>query len=80
MFCCLVFYSFRGVVQSMWLMSKAPGYNWGYPGFMSIFVGYGTTTDFFYSGHVGICMIHYLEFRSNGMEYMAIFSILSMIC
>jgi hypothetical protein len=29
---------------------------------MSIFVPYGETADFFYSGHVGVCMLMYLEF------------------
>jgi hypothetical protein len=45
---------------------------------MSIFVPYGETADFFYSGHVGICMIMFLEFWSVGWKFMAIYSLFTM--
>lgn len=43
---------------------------------MSLYVGYGTSADFFYSGHVGICVIHYLEFKACGWFYFSYFSLL----
>ena len=62
--------------MNVWLIEKPPGYDWGYPGYMSIYVGYGSTADFFYSGHVGICMLHFLEFQAVGwicMSYYCLF-------
>lgn len=72
------FYVFRVLVQSLWYIEKPPGYDWGFPGYMSIFVGYGTTTDFFYSGHVGCCVVHALEFNTVGWNIMSYFAIFAM--
>ena len=55
------------------------GYNWGYPGVMSLFVPYGATADFFYSGHVGTCVLQYNEFHSNGKSNWAAFCIVTML-
>jgi len=41
---------------------------------MSLFVPYGATTDFFYSGHVGACMIYYLEFDAIGWKWMSYYT------
>jgi len=61
-FVILFFYAVRFIVQALVILEFPEGYNWGWPGFYSIFVPYGETSDFFYSGHVGNCMIHLLEF------------------
>ena len=60
----IMFYSLRSITNSIFIEEKPDGYNWGFPGVMSIFVPYGTTNDFFYSGHIGICMICFLEFNA----------------
>lgn len=70
-----LFYGLRTVIQSIFFMEKPEGYDWDYPGFPSIFVPYGKTADFFYSGHVGICMINYLEFSAVGWRLWALFAI-----
>ena len=36
---------------------------------------YGKTNDFFFSGHVGCCVINFLEFRANGWHKFAWFSL-----
>ena len=51
----LMFYGFRFAIQDIWFVQYPEGYNWSYPGIPSLFVPYGETADFFYSGHVGIC-------------------------
>ena len=56
------------------------GYNWGYPGVMSLFVPYGKTADFFYSGHVGTCILQFLEYTANGQFYWGYFCIFTMFC
>lgn len=42
-------------------MPKPEGIYWPYPGFPSIVVPYGATSDFFYSGHVGFLTILSLQ-------------------
>ena len=44
-------------------MREPDGYIWRNPGFPSLMVPTGKTTDFFYSGHVGYCLIATLEFH-----------------
>ena len=47
-------------------MEKYEGFYWDYPGFPSIAVPYGGTNDFFYSGHIGCCVLCFLEFKHYG--------------
>ena len=72
------FYSLRSLTTNMVIFEVPKGYNWGYPGIMSIFVPYGPTADFFYSGHVGACVIQYNEFHSNGRTWWARLCLFSM--
>lgn len=74
------FYSFRSFTTNIATFEIPQGYNWGYPGVMSIFVPYGATADFFYSGHVGTCVLQYNEHHSNGRHYWAAFCIFAMFC
>jgi hypothetical protein len=73
------FYGMRLVIQNLFLMKKADGYIWEYPGFPSLVVPYGQTNDFFYSGHMGGSFIATLEWGMNGYRSMSIFGILTMI-
>src|ERR1700761_1565906 len=45
-------------------MGRPEGFLWSYPGFPSIVVPYHDTNDFFYSGHVGTCVLMLLEYKS----------------
>ena len=69
------FYGIRAFLQTGWYVEKPDGYNWAYPGFLSIFVPYGETSDFFYSGHVGVCVIMFLEFFSVGWYILSVYSL-----
>ena len=73
------FYGFRALIQEIWYVPYPVGYNWGYPGIPSLFVSYGLTADFFYSGHVGICVLMYLEASKEGWENGKLFALLTMI-
>jgi len=65
----LVFYIVRAIIQQLYTVTMPPsGYIWGSPGIFSIVVPYFATNDFFYSGHVGICFIAFLEFRKDGCQ------------
>ena len=59
-------------------MRYPDGYLWDFPGFYSITVPYGKTNDFFFSGHIGCCLINYCEYRALGWTKMATFSFLTM--
>jgi hypothetical protein len=52
---------------------------WDFPGFYSITVPYGRTNDFFFSGHIGCCMINFCEYSRNKWNKMAWFSILCLV-
>ena len=66
----LMFYGTRASVQSLFLMKKPDGYCWDYPGFPSLTVSYQATSDFFYSGHVGVMLFCGLENKLLGNTYM----------
>jgi len=54
-------------------------YLWGHPGVFSITVPYEPANDFFYSGHVGICMICFITFKRAGMKYLTPFALVTMV-
>ena len=74
------FYFERVLIQQVWYIEAPPGYAWEYPGVMSLFVPYGKTADFFYSGHVGCCMIYYLENAAIGWSWMSYYCFFVMMC
>ena len=63
----------------MFSMRYPDGYLWDFPGIYSITVPYGRTNDFFYSGHIGCCVICYCEFRANKWFKFAYFSLCTLI-
>ena len=77
--CIGVFYIFRFFCQQLFYFRYPEGYLWEFPGFYSITVPYGKTNDFFFSGHVGCCVINYLEFRSIGWHRIARFSLVTCV-
>eukprot|EP01017_Pseudomicrothorax_dubius_P028921 TRINITY_DN3477_c0_g1_i4.p1 TRINITY_DN3477_c0_g1~~TRINITY_DN3477_c0_g1_i4.p1 ORF type:complete len:173 (-),score=4.20 TRINITY_DN3477_c0_g1_i4:61-579(-) len=75
-----LFYSVRGLLQSTFFMRFPEGYLWIYPGFPSLTVPYGQTSDFFYSGHCGMVFICTLELRKVGRyktSYFGVFTLIS---
>ena len=53
----LSFYLLRIAVQHMWYSPYPTHYVWNDPGFPSLVVPYGRTSDFYFSGHMGIVTI-----------------------
>ena len=58
------FYLFRAFNQTLVQMTYPKGFFWKYPGFPSLVVPYGRTSDFFFSGHTGFLTICYFEWRA----------------
>lgn len=57
------FYITRAILQLLFRIPKPDGLLWPYPGFPSIVVPYGSSSDFFYSGHVGFLTILSLQWH-----------------
>jgi hypothetical protein len=75
-----LFYLLRGIAQNIFFIEKPPGYLWDYPGSISIFIGYAKSTDFFFSGHLGACVMSYFEFRAHGMYKWGYFTLFTLVC
>jgi membrane-associated phospholipid phosphatase len=52
---------------------------WNYPGFPSIFVTYGTTNDFFFSGHTAIAILGAIVCLAIMPWYIALIAIIGAI-
>jgi hypothetical protein len=57
----LVFYAVRGIIQTIFMMQYPEKWCFEDPGFFSIVVPYGRTSDFYFSGHSGFLFMATLE-------------------
>ena len=69
-----MFYLFRGIVNASFAMKFPDNILWEYPGFPSFSVSYHKTSDFFFSGHVGINLIAAIELYRYGMTKISFLS------
>lgn len=67
-----LFYSLRGFIQNRFLMGRPEGFLWYDPGFPSLTIAYHNISDFYYSGHLGLCTIFLCEFIALGYRKIAI--------
>ena len=56
-------------------MGRPEGFLWSWPGMYSIVVPYHDTNDFFFSGHVGTCVLMILEYKAAKYWKMMAFTI-----
>lgn len=61
LFSVLLFYGIRALWQGIFSFQFPAGVAFDYPGFPSLMVPYGYTSDFYFSGHVGFLVILTLE-------------------
>jgi len=57
--------------QGLCSLPFPPGTIWRYPGFPSLLVTYGTSNDFFFSGHTAIAVLGALELSHAGPPWLA---------
>jgi hypothetical protein len=57
----LVLLGLRQVMQALCALPAPPSLIWHYPGFPSLFVTYGVSNDYFFSGHTGIAVLGAIE-------------------
>lgn len=67
----LIFYFIRAGIQQLWYAPYPSGYYWEYPGWPSLVVAYGKSSDFFFSGHVGFITINACEWVKNKKPWAA---------
>lgn len=57
----LILFAFRQLCQALCALPVPPKMIWRYPGFPSLLVTYGTSNDFFISGHTAIAVLGAIE-------------------
>ena len=71
----ILFYSFRGCLQHLFIFSFYKNYLFDYPGFISISVPFFRAADFFYSGHCGFALILTSSFKDSNESYFYYFGL-----
>lgn len=74
-----LFYALRGLCNVIYMMKAPNGLIWESPGIPSVTVSYHDTTDFFFSGHVGINLIAAIELYRFGKTYFSMISCFGII-
>ena len=67
-----ILFALRQICQGLCALPAPEGMIWRYPGFPSLLVTYGTTSDLFFSGHTAIAVYGALELAHRGGTALAI--------
>jgi hypothetical protein len=67
----LILFTMRQACQSVCTLPIPPGSIWRHPGFPSLFVTYGTSNDFFFSGHTAISVLGALQLMHAAPPWLA---------
>jgi hypothetical protein len=73
-----LFYSLRGTCNAIFMMKYPDNIIWEYPGFPALSIPYHMSSDFFFSGHVGINLIAALELNRSRffkLSYISFFGV-----
>lgn len=68
----LILFAMRQACQMICTLPIPPGSIWRYPGFPSLLVTYGTSNDFFFSGHTAISVLGALHLAHTAPPWLAI--------
>lgn len=69
------FYALRGYLQAMTVLGFPNGFIWEYPGIYSLLITYVRSSDFFYSGHVGMMLFTCIYFHNGNYNYLKYYSL-----
>lgn len=72
----LILYALRQICQGLCALPPPEGMIWRYPGFPSLLVTYGTSTDLFFSGHTAIAVYGAIELGHWGGPALAVLGVL----
>jgi hypothetical protein len=68
----LILFAVRQSCQAVCTLPTPPGALWRYPGFPSLLVTYGTSNDFFFSGHTAISVLGAIELAHTAPGWLAV--------
>ena len=71
----LLVFSLRQICQGICTLPFPKGTIWHDPGFPSLLVTYGTSNDFFFSGHTSIAVLGALELAHAGPPWLAVVAV-----
>ena len=69
----------RAMVMNSFLTGRPEGDVWHDPGFPAITIPYHEMNDFFWSGHVGTCILYMMEYFCHGETFMGHFALFVMV-
>ena len=67
----LILFALRQTCQALCTLPNPPGVIWRDPGFPSLLVTYGTSNDFFFSGHTAISVLAAIQLAHAGPPWLA---------
>lgn len=68
----LILFGMRQVCQAICTLPLPPGSIWRDPGFPSLLVTYGTSNDFFFSGHTAISVLGAIQLAHTAPPWLAV--------
>ena len=68
----LILYALRQICQGLCALPPPDGMIWRYPGFPSLLVTYGTSTDLFFSGHTAVAAYGAIELARAGGPWLVL--------
>ncbi len=68
----LILFGLRQICQATCTLPSPPGVIWHNPGFPSLFVTYGTSNDFFFSGHTAIAVLGALQLAHHAPPWLVV--------
>ncbi|MSU22448.1 MAG: hypothetical protein EXS32_01340 [Opitutus sp.] len=68
----LILFAMRQACQAICTLPIPPGSIWRHPGFPSLFVTYGTSNDFFFSGHTAISVLGAIQLAHTAPPWLAL--------
>lgn len=74
------FFIFRGSLQAATVLGFPDGFIWEFPGLYSVLVTYVKSSDFFFSGHVGVMLFCGMFFYEHGHNRLLGYSIFCIFC
>ncbi len=71
----LILYALRQICQGLCALPPPEGMIWRHPGFPSLLVTYGTSTDLFFSGHTAIAVYGAIELAHSGVPWLMLIGV-----
>lgn len=75
----ILFYALKAILHGVFVMKAPSDLLWEYPGVYSLTFSHFSSSDFFYSGQIGMSTIAFLEFKKRDFKFLKWMSFNSLI-